>query len=415
MVSDDAEAVLNENKTSLQEKHIGFQSIDDPTTRKDLLSSGLIFFAIGIVMLIVGLILAAIGYRAEGPAAILLIIGVIMAFMSFFAAIFGAWRLISSLFVRSKVIKCPYCQYENRILRKIAWIFCQGCRQFLVLSKNDNSHPNMVDIECPYCNRIYASSDCVTSIVCDDCNLSFDLQKGKSVEYKGNQVACEKCGKSVPESIFFCRNCGAVINDDFVSSFETVSDAKQWERRVKRSPKGNFRYGSAILDKIKEVINRVKLQDNSLEESINLLKAIEAAIESYEIAALDNKLHSNIVKKLIDIDYIYAVVLTKIAREIERTEVAVVPKEDAEFLSKYVWIDVREKVLSKLQMIGKTETSVFYRWQKNVFSTEKIQQEVDPLRVVAKPDYTVVKDVNLLAEAKLVNIDGYHRGMKIIE
>ena len=108
-------------------------------------------------------------------------------------------------------------------------------------------------------------------------------------------------------------------------------------------------------------------------------------------------------------------VLTKIAREIELRGKAIVPKEDADFLSKYEWIDVREKLLSKLEMVGKTASSGFYKWQKDVLSTEQIQQEVDPLRVVAKPDYTVVKDVNLLEEAKLVNIDGYNRGMKIIE
>lgn len=393
-------------RTELQKRFSIYR--ERPITKEELrsLSECIFGIVIGSIIAIGGIVLCGIVGIFSRELSLFLSILVIGIFMMAAEGIFDSAKKLKLFFAKTKPVRCPFCQHENQIFQEVTWLLCQGCRKVLLLTDKDKSVPMMIRISCPYCKKEYGISESKESIVCDDCNLDILIQNGIATEKITPQVRCEKCGRSVSRNVFYCIDCGNIINKDLIE-FDFFS---QIEKRVRKSPDGSYRYGLAILESIDHELKNKKLYDDSLEHSGMLLQRVEIILESFEEAIKNDLYDEKVAKMLLKLDYIYSLILTKMGKEIGSLKESTRRHEEGKIETYrcdvfFPWVDVRNKIITKLTKSENIQRAFkFTEWRKGIL----------PYRISSNGVIEITDYKGLFEEAKRIDLDGYNEGMQFV-
>jgi hypothetical protein len=278
----------------------------------------------GVLGIVAGLVLLLIYFAvAQAQAAIcgcaiglpvLLLGGIGLILVGMAQVIWNGIRLVVVPVRGAKIALCPFCQRENRVLKRARRFLCQQCGRLLVLSE-EGMQP-LQATECPHCHRpMGVASD--AELECLDCGVTLraDTEGKLDLATKGVET-CAECGQPSPIQARFCGYCGNILPHGVVPV--------QWEpaeeEMILRSEIGNLRYSIGRLQGLcqKAVDGQYagKSPQRDLTSITRLFRRLTSVIDGFEDALRDPSLKDEVTKQLPLLNQTYGALLLKLHAEL---------------------------------------------------------------------------------------------------
>ncbi len=385
----------------------------------------------------------------------------VLAFLTIFVPIFGTWIAIliglSGLYMlitnirmlffstmitaatpmkKTIELECPYCSEKTQVFSKTNKKLCTNCNKVMLYLKERDSS-SLEKLKCCYCKSEFAGPYNIEEFRCLNCGKKQKVIEGKIENVTENKKSCPKCAKKIDDSVYYCKHCNDIVNSSFADidngcRGEDIGELITVELRIGKSMLGHYVHANALADTIIGLLKeKIWIAGTNYSESIQLLRTLETIFESVEEAMEDENYVDLVAKSLLPkIDIAYALILTKVSREIDQHKVDELQskREDTyAYFKELPFIDSRNRVLEKIRSKGNEHSRYsFTDWDKNLFDIvttnsyynikdgERIRQEIEKIdEQLLETDYSVRDLSSIFEKWKCEECSKEESGVKI--
>lgn len=220
-------------RSLLQRRLLGYQGGQD-RTKGEAVSTGLTMIPVGVIALLLGTA-GVMFIRSYWIFSVMQLIGVGLVLM-------GIVLSLRASLLPEKVVSCPSCHTEHKILERATAYICPTCMELLRLGAIADDEVDF--LPCPYCGHKTVVSPHHGPYPCGDCGVSLSAT---GTFLSADVQPCPDCGVDVPDGALFCTGCGGVFGRDYLVSEESDAPKHDMDWVAGKDGPGHLIFAHALL------------------------------------------------------------------------------------------------------------------------------------------------------------------------